>query len=336
MSQTPPPGYTAPPANLPIRGDRATFSTYVDAWVTWFSTVILTQLATMILNAYNNAVDCFNNAVAGAASALAASNSASAASVSAGTALSAVNAPAYNDTSTSSNAIGLGAKTFTVTAGKLWGPGMSLTFQATPGNSMTGYVTSYAGTSLVMDIQAVTGSGTFASWAIGMASLTRGLVLLATLTPTVAAAVNALTVFNGQYDSYLIIGEAVQPAAGVTLGMYYAVAGVLDTTNSFAQPAPYSTSPTGYATACQLTSTAVATAGTGATFCLRIDNANDATGVKLLTASAAFDSAVSTMISEQRVTGYRGGAVSGVGFYCAGGGNFKAQGSIRIYGIQKA
>ena len=69
MSATPPPGYTPPPADLPQRGDRATFSDRVDAWVTWFSTVILTQLAAMVANAYANAVDAFASAASAASNA---------------------------------------------------------------------------------------------------------------------------------------------------------------------------------------------------------------------------------------------------------------------------
>lgn len=84
---TTPPGYTPPPTDLPQRGDRATFSNRVDAWVTWFSTVILTQLAAMIANAFANATDAFNSAVAAASSAAASLTSAnnSAASATAAT-----------------------------------------------------------------------------------------------------------------------------------------------------------------------------------------------------------------------------------------------------------
>lgn len=79
MAATPPPGYTPPPANLPQRGVRATFSQYMDAWITWFTTVILTQLAAMIANAYANAVDAFTSAGASAASAVMSAASAAAA-----------------------------------------------------------------------------------------------------------------------------------------------------------------------------------------------------------------------------------------------------------------
>lgn len=88
MSATPPPGYTDPPADLPIRGDRSTFSGRVDAWVTWFSTVILAQLAAMIANAYANAVDAFSSAIAAA-------NSASQAALSAATAAAGPGSPMW-------------------------------------------------------------------------------------------------------------------------------------------------------------------------------------------------------------------------------------------------
>ena len=83
-----PPGYTPPPADLPQRGDRATFSNRVDDWVMWFSTVILTQLAAMIANAFNNATEAFNWATASAASAatsLARANDAAASAAAAAT-----------------------------------------------------------------------------------------------------------------------------------------------------------------------------------------------------------------------------------------------------------
>ncbi len=92
MSATPPPGYTPPPADLPQRGDRATFSNRVDAWVLWFTTVILTQLAAMIANAYANAVDAFNSTTAAAGSAAAALTNANNAAASAAAATATVNA----------------------------------------------------------------------------------------------------------------------------------------------------------------------------------------------------------------------------------------------------
>jgi hypothetical protein len=85
-------------------------------------------------------------------------------------------APIYGSeaTSTSSVAIGLGAKTFTIAEGsRSWTPGggdlLTIWDAATAGNSMTGTSTSYnSGTNtLVMDVTSVTGSGTKTAWVIG-------------------------------------------------------------------------------------------------------------------------------------------------------------------------
>jgi hypothetical protein len=76
------------------------------------------------------------------------------------------------DTSSSSVLIGTGAKTFIVTAGKSFYAGMPLTIADTAApstNAMYGTVTSYSGTSLVMDIKSFIGSGTKTAWSISLA-----------------------------------------------------------------------------------------------------------------------------------------------------------------------
>lgn len=199
MSATPPPGYTPPPTDLPQRGDRATFSNRVDAWVTWFSTVILTQLAAMIANAYANALDAFASAAsalgaktaaetardaaqgyrdAAAASATAASGSATAASGSAAAAAAsaasaAALAGAFVGTSTSSITIGAGNKTFTTQAGEQYTPGIFMTAvsNANGANWMGGQVVSYSGTSLVLNVTVTGGSGTFNDWNLSLAGI---------------------------------------------------------------------------------------------------------------------------------------------------------------------
>lgn len=80
---------------------------------------------------------------------------------------------ATTDTSTSSVAIGTGAKTFTVSAGKSFWPGMWLVIADTAApttNAMFAQVTSYSGTSLVVDSKVIAGSGTKASWQISQSS----------------------------------------------------------------------------------------------------------------------------------------------------------------------
>jgi hypothetical protein len=77
------------------------------------------------------------------------------------------------DTSATINTIGTGAKTFTVTAGKSFAGGMWLILADTAApstNSMFGQVTSYSGTSLVMNVVSVLGSGTKTAWTISQSA----------------------------------------------------------------------------------------------------------------------------------------------------------------------
>lgn len=81
----------------------------------------------------------------------------------------AMNFNSTNDTSASSVAIGTGAKTFTVSASKSFQGGQFLVIAdaAAPStNWMAGQVTSYSGTTLVMNILAIGGSGTKSAWTI--------------------------------------------------------------------------------------------------------------------------------------------------------------------------
>lgn len=73
-----------------------------------------------------------------------------------------------NDTSTTSNTIGVGDLTFGVTAAMAYIVGQPVTATATVGNSVTGIVKSYAGTTLVITVNQTQGSGTFSSWTIVM------------------------------------------------------------------------------------------------------------------------------------------------------------------------
>jgi hypothetical protein len=75
MAQTTPPTITAAPSPAPQRADRTTFSTRVDAFVTWLITAV-SEFGAVATNVYNNAVDAYNNAVSAAASASSAASTA--------------------------------------------------------------------------------------------------------------------------------------------------------------------------------------------------------------------------------------------------------------------
>jgi len=190
MAATPPPGYTPPPADLPQRGDRATFSNRVDAWVTWFSTVILTQIAAIAANVYANALDGAASAVAAMGyrdtaltyrnaaeaardTALTYRNAAQSAQTGAETARDAAQnyAAALTATSTTSLVIGVGTKVFTTQAGKQFTANQTLK-AVNPTNAaqwMVGTAT-YSGTTLtlaVTDVNPATSGNTVANWVIG-------------------------------------------------------------------------------------------------------------------------------------------------------------------------
>jgi hypothetical protein len=80
---------------------------------------------------------------------------------------------AAGTTSTTSITIGTGAKTFTTASSGQYAAGQLVVIYSTasPANAMIGTVTSCTTTSLVMNIAAVTGSGTIAAWTISAAGL---------------------------------------------------------------------------------------------------------------------------------------------------------------------
>lgn len=87
--------------------------------------------------------------------------------------IAALNLNSTTDASGSSVAIGTGAKSFAVSAGKSWQPGMYLVIaDAAAGstNSMWGQVTSYADTTLTVAVMAVRGSGTKSAWVISQSA----------------------------------------------------------------------------------------------------------------------------------------------------------------------
>jgi hypothetical protein len=74
----------------------------------------------------------------------------------------------YKTTSATSNTIGNGSKTFTVAANLSYIPLQEVLVVFDSSNHMHGTVTSYSGTTLIVDIKNHTGSGTYTSWSINL------------------------------------------------------------------------------------------------------------------------------------------------------------------------
>lgn len=76
---------------------------------------------------------------------------------------------AFSATSTTSLAIGLGNKTFTLAeTGRAWAQGslVRATSTANSANFMQGIVSSYSGTTIIINMNLIGGSGTAASWSL--------------------------------------------------------------------------------------------------------------------------------------------------------------------------
>lgn len=112
-----------------------------------------------------------SNAANSAAAALVSENNAASSAASAASSASAA-AGSFITTSSTSNSIGTGAKSFTVGTGVNLAPGQFIVAARTssPSNYMHGQVTSYAGTSLVMESLDVGGAGTYTDWTITTSS----------------------------------------------------------------------------------------------------------------------------------------------------------------------
>lgn len=113
------------------------------------------------------------------------------------------------DTSASSVLIGVGSKSFTVSPSKSFYPGMwlSIADSAAPStNSVVAQVTSYTGTSLVVNVPAngVFGSGTKAAWVISLTAAPSGQVSAAFAPVANAATLSAARLAMGVPDSIVI------------------------------------------------------------------------------------------------------------------------------------
>lgn len=137
-------------------------------------------------------------------------------------------------TSGSSNSIGTGAKTYVTQAGLSLGPGGFVTIAntAAPANYNHGQITSYSGTSLVVNVLDTGGTGTFSAWTItpsapqGSVIGTAGTINSGTATQLAYYATSD-TVLSGDVNATIVIGD-------LTLGQAGSVRGALILSNASA------------------------------------------------------------------------------------------------------
>jgi len=184
MATAPTPA-TPLPTPVPSTSDPANFDTRADAFLGALPD-FQTETDALAENAYDNAVFAETAAttattqagIATTQAGIATTQATNAAASAVSAAASAVTASGYaaslTGTSTTSLAIGMGAKNFTATTGRQWGVGQFLqaASDANPANYMHGQVTSYDdGTgALVLNVLNIGGSGTYADWTITLSA----------------------------------------------------------------------------------------------------------------------------------------------------------------------
>lgn len=129
--------------------------------------------------------------------------------------------PTVIDSSTTSNSISTGSKTFTVSTGQNYVAGGAVTFISGI-NSMRGTVTSYSGSTLVVNITAINGFGTFTSWAVtqlanwpGACVFYQGRLYMAS---TIALPTTVWMSNSGLYDDFTI-QSPITDASGFNFGL---------------------------------------------------------------------------------------------------------------------
>jgi len=317
-----------PPAPDPATDDAPTFSSKASA-------MVLAQKAMVPeMNTYATQA----NALAAGVDAAAAAADADAATASAA-ASTAVNAPGSGATSTASLTVGTGSKTLTIQTGKLFGVGQFVTI-ANGVNVMAGSITAYnSGTgTLTVDVTHTKGSGTFASWTVGLSGAPANQSRVPVTPPfsvTAVAAIDFLTIFsaNPSFDDFEIVVEGINTTSSSTaLSLRFANAGAVDSASNY------------YNVVNSTSSTAVnklgvsgnyATVGVGGNVQLTVFNAQAAAALKNVFGPGAAQSAAGTYQGSTYGGVYIGAACSGFRLLWDDGSNFKAQGTIRVYGISK-
>lgn len=171
-----PPVITPPPAT-PQRGNRSTFSNLFDAFILWL-VAFVTEIGLLAANVYSNATAAFNSASAAGNSESAASASEAVAVASAAAAVASVaGSPNATGTSVTLTAVGTGAKTIAIQAGKNIPVGAFMQMARTSAAAttwMNGPVTAYNDVtgSLTIESTMSKGTGSHSDWTVSISAPT--------------------------------------------------------------------------------------------------------------------------------------------------------------------
>lgn len=162
--------------------------------------------------------------------------------------------------------------------------------------------------------------------------------LVSAITPSAAAAVNALTLFSSSYDNIVIKGSGILPATNDTLRLRVAVGGAADSGSNYYNSSTigssaggaFTTATTSFAVAADL----AAAAGKGMDFEIRLLNVNDPVNMKAFMVWGVREDAATPSFQQDIQSGayIAASALTGFTLFWSGGANFAATGKIRVYG----
>jgi hypothetical protein len=127
----------------------------------------------------------------------------------------------YLTSSTTSNTIGNGAKTFTVGTGLAYTPTQDITIVFNASNHMHAAVTSYNSTTgvLVVDVNSHTGSGTYAVWSVNVGGIGAGAIPSGGTTGQVLAKVSSTSYDDAWVTPTVAVGSVTGLGTGVATAL---------------------------------------------------------------------------------------------------------------------
>ena len=156
---------------------------------------------------------------------------------------------------------------------------------------------------------------------------------IAVLTPTAAANLESLSLFDSKYDTYVLELGGIKPAADDVLMLRLATGGSVDTGSNYtAGSSGGNVTSTG--SSITLTGTVLA-AGKGLTGQLVIRNANDTSNLKYIEQRTVrqSDATPTWNFQDQAFAYFAANAVSGFRLYWNSASNFAASGYARVYAL---
>ena len=164
------------------------------------------------------------------------------------------------------------------------------------------------------------------------------LILIATVTPTVAANIDFLNTFSTLYDNYLIIGSGINTSSNGAVSLRVANAGTVDSGSVYYWNNGAAGATTVARTSMLVNDTSIIPAGKGISFAVNIRNTNDASGLKVMHSEAMGQTTATPTYANffGDCVYVPANAISGFRLYLDTGANFAAVGKIRVYGYQNS